>query len=406
MKHFSILKLPYLSLRRPFFFMFLMAGIALFLGGLFAAAGSAQLAEKGLAPITLGIVSGEQDQTMERMLEQFTSQADVFPNVRFLFLSSQAEARAQVDDGTISAALVLPKQLVSWVNGRGGENPLLIVKKLSSVEHAVFQTIGKSYLRMLTVAQRGVSLALQAYRLEDSPRVSYDVVWLGTNLAYLNLAVDQMTRFNDQIVSGPQSLSYPIHATLCISFGFLLLLTPLLHEALSISKHRQWIRRMGSVGISLRRHSLLQLAASAAGFALLLSLFSAGFLTFSAALHEEISLSPLLPGAIVLAAVFLALFSFFFANLGSPLFGGLLSALMGIIALITSGGLLPNILLPKFLQSLSVLSPVLWLRDIFAACLNRPGIAWGLPALALFLCNLLLFLGILLICRVYERRDL
>lgn len=403
MKHLSRLKLPFLSLRRSFLKLLAMTLATLLLGGGFAAAGSAQLAQKGLSPIALGIVSGQQDDTMELMLDRLTTQADVFPNVRLVMLASEEEAREQVQDGTISAALVLPKELISWVNGQGGENPLLIVKDLSSVEYAVFNTIGNSFLRMLTVAQRGVSLALQAYQIAQAPQISYDVVWMGTNLAYLNLAIDQMTRFDDQLVSGPQSLSYGIHTILCICFCFLLLLTPMLHERLSLRKNEPWIRRMGSVGITPWHNALGQLVVCTFGYALLLILFTGGFLLLASVLHETVHISPLLLPAILLGAVFLAGFSLFFANLGTPLFGGLLCGLISILGLITAGGLLPKVLLPTVLQMLSALSPILWLRDVFAASLYNPEMLWEIPALALLLCGAALFAGSFFICRYFGR---
>ncbi len=397
------LYLPYLILRRRILLLFALVFLgALFSGG-FAAAGLEKMKEGTYPPVQLGLVSRVENKTVGIILDQLVRSPDLFSHVTLVRLDSTDEAFHQVQSGELSGAIVLPSDFHEWINGRGDAAPTLIVKNPSSMEYAVLKTIGDGLLVMLADAQRGVSLAIQAFEIVRPVGISYDTVWMGANMAFLNIAFNYGDRFEEKVVSGPSSLSYSVHVMLCLCFSFCLLLTPVLQDKLSLSAQASWLRRLGSIGVSPWRYGLGQIVVSMVGYFFIL-LFVTGFLVSVLFFQgEALVLSPLLLLSLCLSSLFLAAFTFFFGNLGGPVLGGILSCGISISSLILAGGLIPKVLLPLGMQKLSFCSPILWLRDLFAASFLKTAPEPLIPLVALLALTGCLLLGCYCLCRRFGR---
>lgn len=402
----KLLKHQFLYLRRQVLVLILMVLAILILAGGFSAAGSVKMREGNLPPISLSVVAKPEDEMAQMLLKQLSFLPLLFPNIDLIVEDTEEEARSAVSNGELSAALLLPHDFYAWVNGESNENPVLLVDSISGMEHAVFRTIGNSMLSMLSDAQRGIMLTLQAVDFIRPNNLSYDRAWQEINLIYFSTAFDQSDRFLEEVVTGPNSFSIASHYMFCISLCFCILTTPLFYRKLSLKGQGPWIRRLQSIGVSSRRYMLSQLLSTALVYLLMLLLLSSGYFAVLRILGEAPQIALWLVPTLVLASVFLAVVSFFLSNLNNPTLGGVLVSFFALFGLLTAGGLLPLPLLPALFTTISKLSPILWLRDLLGASFLGLGAAPWKPMSALLLLISAIALLLLLQCRQFRRKDL
>lgn len=261
-------------------------------------------------------------------------------------------------------------------------------------------------LSMLSDAQRGIMLTLQAVNLTQSDNVSYDSAWQEINLRYFSLAFDQTNRFSEEMVSGPNSFSIASHYIFCISLCFCILTTPIFYRKLSLKRQSAWIFRLQSVGVSPRQYMISQLLSATLVYLLMFLLLSAGYYAVLTLLGEALKITFWIVPTLILTSLFLAGIASFLSNLNNPTLGGFLVSSFALLGLLTAGGLLPLPLLPSFFGRLSKLSPILWLRDLFGASFLSLGHSPWMSTLFTLL-FVTAVTGILLLqCRYVRRRYL
>ena len=400
------LRIHFHILRRKLMLLLIMALIILFLGAGVAIASSAQGEEGQFMPISLAVVVDSDDAAAQAILKQVMRSESMFPKVTLELAASEAAAQEMVKNGEVAGALILPSDFYAWMNGDDESNPLLLINSLSGIERAVFSTIGNGMLSMLSDAQRGIDLGCQAYEIASPKHVSYDTVWMGLNIHYFSTAFDQSDRFSEQLVSGPESFSTASHYILCICICFCMLTTPLFYDQLSMERNALWLRRLRGVGVSSVRYGCYQILVTWAGYCVMLSVLTAGIAAVLNGMGESLQLSGFALLPIVLGGLLLAMLAFCLANVGGLILGALISCLLASFSLISAGGLIARVLLPEALQQLGVLSPVLWLRNLFGrGLLGLDGhIQWAL--LGLF-CGILLLGAVnYFLCCLFQRRRL
>ena len=384
----------------------IMALIILLLGAGVAIAGSAQGAEGQFMPISLAVVADSDDAAAQTILKQVMRAESMFPKVSLELAASEDAAWEMVQNSEVAGALILPSDFYAWMNGDDTNNPRLLVNSLSGIEQAVFSTIGNGMLSMLSDAQRGIALGCQAYGIVSPAHVSYDAVWMGLNIHYFSVAFDQSDRFSEQLISGPESFSTASHYILCICVCFCMLTTPLFYDQLSMERNALWIRRLRGVGVSSVRYGCHQILVTCAGYCGMLLLLTVGIAVVLNGMGEVLQLSGFVLLPIVLGGLYLAALAFCLANAGALILGALLSCLLAFFSLICAGGLIAKVLLPEVLQQFSMLSPVLWLRNLFGrGLLGLEGnLLWALLGIC---CGILLLMALnYLLCQRFQRRSL
>jgi len=341
--------------------------------------------------MTLAVVAPEGDST-GRLIEELTlSMRDVSRYATLRSMNFEEAARG-MEDGSVTAILVLPENFVGGV--LYGENPdvVLVVSGDRPLESLLTLWVGQSAADLLTSAQQGIYAVLELYPGAEASDLSWDQVHMAVNMEYIGAALNRQELFRVRELRATGSVEPDRHYTLSLLIFLTMALPPLLMP-LFAGPHMAMRRRLRTLGYGAGVHygSTLWVCCWVIFF---MTLGSVWFFT-----DRNLAGGGLLAlfGGIYGSVCCLLCRSA--SSCGALAFGcgGLLTFL--------SGGILPTALLPGFLRSLGALSPVGMLRRL----MNLPvrewlSQGWALPGLLLW-CAGLLCLGVLLYKRRLDRKE-
>lgn len=312
--------------------------------------------------ITLAIAAPDGDPVAEQLTQVLSGMQDIRRYCRVVSMPYDRATRA-LSEGSVSAVLVLPENFLGGV--LSGENPdvELLVHGDRPLEALLTLWVGESASGLLRAFQSGIYTVLELYGENPPAGLSYETVMTRINLRYISWAMNRQDLYRIQTVPVTGALPIGLHYTLSLFFYLALSLAPLFAV---IFDHR-WIapqRRFRAAG----RRAGIFFSASLVSCWLLQSVLIA---VFSLSMLKCGFFAVLLPA--LLCGLFCGAFGAFCclatADTGSC---GLLSFLCTLVFLALSGGILPPVLMPGFLQPLLQLSPVTWLRQMLAIPAGYP----------------------------------
>lgn len=335
--------------------------------------------------ITLAIAAPEGDPVAAQLAQVLSGMQDVSRYCRVEAMDYERAVQA-LSAGTVSAVLVLPENFLGGV--LSGENPdvELLVHGARPLEALLTLWVGQSASGLLQSFQSGIYTVLELYAENPPAGLSYQTVMTRINLRYISWTMNRQDLYRVQTVPVTGALPIGLHYTLSLFFYLSLSLAPMFVPVYD----RRWIASQRRFRAAGRRSGVFFGAAFLSCWLLqsvLIALFAlpvlkCGFFTV------------LLPA--LLCGLFCSAFGAFCclatADTGSC---GLLSFLCTLVFLALSGGILPPVLMPGFLQPLLQLSPVTWLRQLLASAAGYPlpvAASAGLAGGSLFLsavCTLL-----------------
>ena len=340
--------------------------------------------------ITLAITAPEGD-PVPAVLETFLpGMEDVSQYCRVMAME-QADALAQLENGEVSAVLVLPKNFIQGIMDGSNPDVDLIVAADRPLEALLTLWVGQSAADLLSSVQSAIYAVLDLY-LENPPAdLDYAQVVSQINLRFINWTLNRQELFKLEQLDITGLLPIGLHYSFSLLCFLLLSLAPFFFVAYEST----WIRsqnRLRCVGTTV-------LSCWAASFAacwiLLLTITLPANLLISKGNFFRCLLSS------GLCSLFCAAFTVFCCTLTGQISScGLFSSLAAVLLLALSGGIFPPVMLPQTLRSLLDYSPVSWMRSLFGFSAQQCGFEVGVWLLLLIL-SVLLLLGSF---PIYRRR--
>lgn len=314
-----------------------------------------------IGTIRVGIVSEEEDE-LSRMLVKFVSSMDSMEESCSFELMDEAKARRELEDGSIYAAIILPRGMFDGImNGENIPATVLFSTSYSRMEADVFRELAGTGSRLLTAAQAGIYAADDlCLKLEKQDWIQATEDYL--NKAYLDYALNRTSVFKLEEVNAAGSYS------LIQYYGTSLLLVFLSFAGLIMGKSAGSVETSLSKVMSARGYSKMrQLAADAIAFSVVFSLFGeiAGVLFWQLAgrkigFHISLSDLPSLFFLFLSMGIFIRILIGITGNNGA----GIGVAFLILLVMMTAAGLLiPQAFLPETMERIGKYLPYrIWLE--------------------------------------------
>lgn len=315
--------------------------------------------EESIAVMNLGIAGGEEeDELTRRLVSAVTMAADVSEYCSFTAMTEE-EGRAALEEGKLTALLLLPDGFVDSVLTGENKPVTLLTDGRLPLESWLIGRLGESVSRMLAAAQAGIYTVIDEYDeagLTDPARI--DMI-MEVNLEYIGWVTSRNEIYAGVTVSTTGgSLPVKEHYLFSVIAYLPLLCAALVWPAFGGKDLLGWYRRLKSAGV-------LPGAGAAGG------ILASGLVLLPLVLLPLLLLGgeglPML-GSALLTALAAAAFCACCCSLTSSAGGAaLLSFLLGTVMLVLTGGILPAALLPKGLRLGGEWMPLGWMRDVLSA---------------------------------------
>lgn len=338
----------------------LLAGLALlclFLPLTIGAAAENALSQGvSFSGITLAITAPEGD-PVARQLEQVLSGMQDIRKYCEVVALEYPEAVRQLEQGQISAVLVLPEDFVGGIlNGTNPDVELRVTGERPLEELLTFW-VGQSASRLLAAAQSGIYTVLELYEENSPENLQFQDALISINLRYIGWTMNRQALYRLQQIPVTDQLPLTLHYSLSLFCWLMLALAPMFFGI--YSPERICARkRFRTVGVGLWQFYMADLSACWLVYGLLFVLLQ---LLLGAGIGGAM-LSGLAGG--LFCAAFGSVCCLLTQNSGSC---GAVSFLGSLAALVLSGGALPPVMMPAFLREQIGLSPITWLRNVMAA---------------------------------------
>lgn len=338
----------------------LLAGLALlcFLLPIIAGPAAEAALSQGVSfsGLTMAIAAPEGD-SVPKQLEQVLSGMQDIRRYCQVKAMDYPDALDALEQGEVTAVLVLPEQFVQGILNGTNPDVELIVSGDRPLEAMLTYWVGQSASEMLAAFQSGIYAVLELYVENPPAGITYSDAVAKINLRYISWMMNRQDIYRIQTVDVAQHLPVGLHYSLSLFAYLALSLAPMLAPLYDIG----WIRSQRRYRCIGRGSAWFYTGAFAACWLLefvLIALFQL------VAVRGEVT-------AILWTALLCSLFCAAYgtvcclltADTGSC---GVLSFSGSLVFLVLSGGILPPVLMPGFLQKLIGASPVTWLRNLMA----------------------------------------
>ncbi len=353
----------------------LMAGLVLLCVLLPALAGrgaeSALTEGVDFSPIVLAAAGPEGDDTAQTLERYMSSMADVRQYCQMEAMSQEA-ALSALERGDVTAALLLPEDMIRRIQ-RGEDVDLeLVVDGSRPLESALTYWVGRSAADLLASVQSGIYAVLERYDASPPAGLDRDRVVGEINLRYVQWTLGRQDLFRTETLLPTQSLPIALHYGLSLFFFLILSAAPLCAWCFQGS----WPASQRRL-LYVRRSPLPGFLAGALSCAVLMA--AASLIGLTALAGERL---PGTVGTALLCGLFFAAHASFWGTVTRSAAGCGGAALLADLSLLAlAGGIVPPSLMMPALARLGALSPIGWMRSLAAAGRGYP--VQGRPVLCL-----------------------
>lgn len=373
-----------------------MAVVALVFSAATAFAAQNMLAQKDYAGITVAVASEEDNEALDIIVSLVAQVPDVAGSAEICYTTPQ-QAFAMVQNGSATAALVLPQGFLASVYAGEVLPPRLVVDPSRPLEAALLLQMAQSAVRMISSVEQGINFAVEVYDASGAQQPTLSAATLDVAVSYFSWVMAASNLYRAHEVSATGTLSVLQHYLLSALFYFTALALPVLYPLYAFGRQRGWLARLRGAGLPVPLYALSQLCVGAAPIAAMLCVLCAG-----AGLAGQGGFALALVPGVLLCAAFLSCWGFLCCNAGGVLPATGLNFLLFTVALLLSGGLIPLALLPPAFARAAAFSPITWMRGTLSPLYGAPLTAGSL--LPLSVATALLLGGCLLVAMQAERR--
>ncbi len=306
--------------------------------------------------ITLAIVGPEGSSVPEEAEKLLSNMRDVSQYCQVRAMSRQ-EALDALEDGEITAVMVLPEGFVSGV--MYGTNPdlELIVPDDRPFEALLTLWVAQSASDMLSAVQSGIYAVIDQYNASPAPDLTQDEVIAQINLRYINWTLNRQGMFRTSSVSATELLPVGLHYGLSLLSFLMLAVVPFFTPVFS----GKWLNAQMRFRCTKRSWIGFYLCGIGACFVVMVALLNAAQLV----LVKGNLIDTL--GASAVCSLFCAAYAAVCCLItGNTRNCGVLTFPAALVFLFLSGGILPPVLMPPMLHRFMDLSPITWLRNTLA----------------------------------------
>lgn len=306
--------------------------------------------------LTLAVVAPAGDSTPEAVVAYASKLEDIEAYCTFRAMS-EPQALAAMEDGEVTAVLLLPENFVEGILYGTNPDVRLLVPADQPLESLLTLWVGQSATNLLAAVQSGVYGVLSYYDTVPDPILSRNRVMTEINLKYISWSLNRQELFRTETVEATGTLPVGLHYGLSLLSYCGLTAAPLF-TALYDRPRLVYRRRLRALG---RGSGSLFVCDVTAGTVLLFLLMIAPACVLSGGNYG------LTAAMTAICALFCAVFGLFCCQLtpDAAACGGL-SFFLALVLTALGGGILPPVLLPETLRNLSWLSPVSWLRTLLS----------------------------------------
>jgi len=329
-------------------------------------------------PISVAVVDLD-DSFETRMIVSAIMESVEEPDALLIFISHSAEsASAALRDGYVSAIISLPENFGAAMIS--GENiPFSVTyNEARPLTSALVRTTAGAFADMLRTSQMGVYVTLNYALAQNLPRESYDMIFIGVNMRFLDFVLNRSDFFviDARSVTGGLSIwqAYFIAAYVVLMMCAAFVMT----DAMRRNLNRHFLLSVKLRGVSVKMTMMACLAA----YFLLFLVINAGLWLLSTAVMVAIGLPPLevstelvlgLTIMTVSLAAFAVMLTFAFE---SAFTAGVFTAVFTGLSLFLSGGIVPVLYFSEGLGFVSNAMWSTWLTRLLAASILGESAVW------------------------------
>lgn len=347
--------------------------------------------------ITLAIVGPEDSSVPAEAEKLLSSMRDVSQYCQVRAMSRQ-EALERLEDGRITAIMVLPEGFVSGV--MYGTNPdlELIVPDNRPFEALLTLWVAQSASDMLSAVQSGIYAVIDQHNASPASTLTQDEVIAQINLRYINWTLNRQSMFRTTSVSATELLPVGLHYGLSLLGYLVLAVVPFFAPVFS----GKWLHVQKRFRCTRRSWMGFYLCGIGACFAVFFSLLTAAQLILVKGHVIQTLYASAACG--LFCAAYTAVCCLVTDNTRNC---GVLTFPGALVFLFVSGGILPPVLMPPMLQGFMDLSPITWLRNTMAVPGGELYPDQSMAGTLLLWSVILLVIGSLLYCRrsLAEKED-
>ncbi len=308
--------------------------------------------------LSIGLVSLDDNPLMGQLTQLVLNTPEIRQSYNIIPLDSQEEGVAQVEDNRIYGCIVLPDDFLYSLQTGQNYPPTVILNSTQTADARVTVALCQILSEMMRQTQSGIYASTDFVLAADSYD---DEFYLDSNMAYLTYVLDRSETFLSTDLPYESVLDLPTHYGLTLSIFLLLLSTPLFYDMMNI---RRDLLSMKLMAVRSNCHQTLYFIQLGVIFVLYLLLFFVLCLAFGGAF------SPLTICSVVNATgLFVLTQALLFHLVPHYLPAMLLALFLNSLALVASGGIIPSLLLPPWVATLSNLFPLTHIRTLLSSTL-------------------------------------
>ena len=299
--------------------------------------------------LTLAVVAPEEDST-GALLEELTGKMrDVSRYATFRSLT-QEEAYQELEDGQVTAVLLLPENFISGILNGTNPDVTVVVREDQPLEALLTHWVGQSAADLLTAAQQGIYAVLELSEGQLPQNLTRDQVVSQINLEYIGMTLNRQSFFREEVLSASDAMDTGTHYALSLLI-FLAMCLPPVFQSLFSGEDLPFRRRL----LVLGRGAGIQLSGLLWVILLILMVLTGGITLYLTRGN--------IAGWLILC-LFCGCFCCFCCLLTRSIAGcGAVAYPLAALSVFLSGGLIPSPLLPRWVQRLGEFSPASVLRQ-------------------------------------------
>jgi ABC-2 type transport system permease protein len=312
--------------------------------------------------INLAITAREGD-PVPALLEAFLPGMEDVSQYCQVQAMTQAEAAESLQNGDVTAVLVLPDGFIQGVLEGSNPDVELIVSADRPLEAMLTLWVGQSAADLLASVQSAIYGVLELYAQHPVSHLDYGQVVTQINLRFINWTLSRQDMFQIEHLSITHALPIGLHYGFSLLCFLVLSMAPFFFTLFE----RSWLRsqrRLQTAGI--RISNCWGVSTAACWCLQFIVLFSGCCLIGKGDFWRCV-------GACGFISLMSTAFTIFCCNITGHLANcGLLSTLLGLLFMVLSGGILPPVMLPHILRSFMEYSPISWMRNLMGWTAHFP----------------------------------
>lgn len=305
--------------------------------------------------LDIAIVNLDKNTTTNKVINFFLSTSEIDDRFRVEFLNSASEGEKYVFENKAIACVVLPEDFLNGILYGYNYPAEVIIKDTNTIEKILLETTAKSLEAILVDAQSSIYSTIyylkQNNDFDDSYILPINIEFISTLLSILNDIDDDGLQYTKTL---PLSTDY----FLSISIYILLLSTALFYKDLHIESNKLLFKQ-----ISTLRDDFKYIYFSR----LLCLIFIYFIIILSIVLFLNGSLNFIGIISITISSIFLVLIQTLIFNIFKEYISTVqISFVINTFFLFISGGIIPELFLPKFFTTISYISPITLIKQLLA----------------------------------------